>query len=68
MLLYNKMELGDLNANFSLEVESQVKMTVYLLQFVVSISPSNLLVIFTLSLCLCFLACPEGIQLELLHS
>lgn len=25
VLLYNKMELGDLNANFSLEVESQVK-------------------------------------------
>lgn len=25
MLLYNKMELGDLNANFTLEVESQVK-------------------------------------------
>lgn len=25
VLLYNKMELGDLNANFTLEVESQVK-------------------------------------------
>lgn len=25
VLLYNKMELGDLNANFSLEVELQVK-------------------------------------------
>lgn len=26
VLLYNKMELGDLNANFTLEVDSQVKM------------------------------------------
>lgn len=25
VLLYNKMELGDLNANFTLEVESRVK-------------------------------------------
>lgn len=25
VLLYNKMELGDLNANFTLEVESQVR-------------------------------------------
>lgn len=25
VLLYNKMELGDLNANFTLEIESQVK-------------------------------------------
>lgn len=25
VLLYNKMELGDLNANFTLEVESKVK-------------------------------------------
>lgn len=24
VLLYNKMELGDLNANFSLEIESKV--------------------------------------------
>lgn len=30
MLLYNKMELGDLNANFTLEVESRVKKKIFM--------------------------------------
>lgn len=47
VLLYNKMELGDLNANFTLEVESQVKIDLYLSGFVVSFSPF-------------FLSCPRS--------
>lgn len=39
MLLYNKMELGDLNANFTLEVESQVKIHFYLSEFVLCFLP-----------------------------
>lgn len=47
MLLYNKMELGDLNANFTLEVESQVKKKIlYVPQFAVFISHRYFFLIF----------------------
>lgn len=42
VLLYNKMDLGDLNANFTLEVESQVKIN----SLSVSVSPGFFLFMF----------------------
>lgn len=73
VLLYNKMELGDLNANFSLEVDLQVKKNKYtctytllLTEFAVSLSAFFLSLIFIPLRCL-FLTCPEAVQLELLH-
>lgn len=67
VLLYNKMELGDLNANFSLEIESKV-LAVKRARALCpsSLSPSLLLLICIPLRCL-FVTCPEAVQLELLR-
>lgn len=60
VLLYNKMELGDLNANFTLEVESQVKidfLSVRLCCFFYNFRPLS----YVLFLFLCFRIHSEGI-------
>lgn len=68
VLLYNKMELGDLNANFSLEIESKVLAVqrTRTLSVRTPAQPSFLLLICIRLRCLS-VTCPEAVQLELLH-
>lgn len=49
VLLYNKMELGDFKANFTLEVESQVKKTTANPSESIVSHPPSILLIFFLS-------------------
>lgn len=51
MLLYNKMELGDLNANFTLEVDSKVKRDSSLSEVAICLNPLVLTLFFFLFVC-----------------
>lgn len=67
VLLYNKMELGDLNANFSLEIESKVRARPPPARARCFLRQPSCLPLICIRLRCLSVTCPEAVQLELLH-